>query len=56
MQISDWTLIEGEIPDLDRHWAKVQFNIDANYTFSISYTDLADNAAGDINVEGQQSP
>lgn len=41
--ISDWTTTEGATPDEDVHTAIITFKEDANYTWSISYIDKADN-------------
>ena len=42
-EISNWTTVEGATPDAAVHTAKIYFNADANYTWSISYKDKADN-------------
>lgn len=42
--ISDWTTVDNENPDLATHTAEIRFEKDANYTWSIAYTDEAGNA------------
>lgn len=41
--ISGWTTTEGKTPDEATHTATINFNKDANYTLTLSYTDKADN-------------
>lgn len=41
--ISTWTTVEGRTPDEATHTATIAFEKDANYTWSISYKDKADN-------------
>lgn len=41
--ISSWTTAEGATPDETVHTATITFKEDANYTWSISYKDKADN-------------
>lgn len=43
VMIDGWTTAEGATPDEAIHTAKVTFNVDANYTFAVSYTDEAGN-------------
>ena len=43
VKISSWSTKEGATPDEAVHTATVEFNTDANYTFSVSYTDEAGN-------------
>ena len=42
-EISNWTTVEGATPDAAVHTATITFKEDANYTWSISYKDKADN-------------
>lgn len=42
-EISNWTTVEGATPDVAVHTATITFKEDANYTWSISYKDKADN-------------
>lgn len=42
-EISSWTTVEGATPDAAVHTATITFKEDANYTWSISYKDKADN-------------
>lgn len=41
--IFDWNTISGITPDEDTHIATISYYADANYTFAISYTDMAQN-------------
>ena len=45
-KISDWkTVTDPENSDNDTHTATIEFIADANYTFDVAYTDMANNAA-----------
>ncbi len=46
--ISDWTIVEGKIPDEATHTATIFFEKDANYTLDISYTDEAGNKNSEV--------
>lgn len=48
--------INEENPDLDKHIATIVFAEDANYEFSISYTDMADNANEPVNTGNSVTP
>lgn len=50
--ISKWTTREGKTPDAAVHTATILYDVDANYTFTVSYTDKADNQ--DIDENGNQ--
>ncbi|MDE5770534.1 MAG: Ig-like domain repeat protein [Ruminococcus sp.] len=41
--ISEWNTTAGITPDEDIHIATISYRADANYTFAISYTDMAHN-------------
>lgn len=47
-QISDWETVEGKTPDSATHTATISFMKDANYQWTITYTDKADNENSDI--------
>ena len=51
-----WTESIGQTPDSTTHTAVLSYDKDANYTFSISYTDLAGNVCNIFDAEGQQTP
>lgn len=46
--ISQWITKEGATPDAAIHTATIEFAKDANYTFNISYSDLAGNKNADV--------
>ncbi len=55
--ISDWDTEEDTAnPDNSKHIATVTYDADANYEFSITYTDLADNECKSVNTEGCTTP
>ena len=56
--ISEWKLTENtENPDKSTHEAKIKYAIEANYTFSISYTDNANNDNETVvYAEGTKAP
>lgn len=54
--ISDFVSKSGSKPDEDTHTATISYPGDANYTFEISYTDKAGNAAGDISTGSSVAP
>lgn len=43
--ISEWSYNKGATPDQDTHVATIRYQADANYSFQISFRDLADNDA-----------
>ncbi len=56
-EIGEWTTLENEDnPDLTTHTAKIFFKEDANYKWSIAYTDKAGNKATDIDAGNSVSP
>ena len=55
--ISEWVTKENaENPDADEHTATIIFNGDANYQWSIEYTDMADNSSSDADTNGFTAP
>lgn len=52
----EWDTTEGATPDEAVHTAVLPYNYDANYTFAISYADLASNGNEGVNTDGQQTP
>ncbi|HHX37558.1 MAG TPA: hypothetical protein GX717_06215, partial [Clostridiaceae bacterium] len=56
LEISDWYFVAGDTPDTDRHWTRIQFDVDANYTFDFTYTDNAGNEATDPDTTDQTAP
>lgn len=55
-RISEWETVEKSSPDEAQHTAVITFQKDANYTFSISYIDLAGNENTTPDVSGQKAP
>lgn len=43
--IGSWTYYPGDTADEDRHIAEIHYTADANYTFSVTYSDKAGNPA-----------
>ena len=56
VKVSEWNTVEGKTPDEAVHTATVEFNTDANYTFSISYTDEAGNDNDPVEVGESMTP
>ncbi len=54
--ISEWTTVEGTTPDEATHTATIAFEADANYKWSVGYTDKADNAAAEVNTGASVAP
>lgn len=54
--ISKWINTEGENPDDAIHTATITFDTDANYTFDISYTDMAGNKNDGVNTNNSVAP
>ena len=52
----EWNTTEGATPDEAVHTAVLPYNYDANYTFAISYADLASNDNEGVNTDGQVTP
>lgn len=51
-----WDTVEGETPDQATHTLVLPYNYDANYTFAISYADLASNDNASVNTDNQKTP
>lgn len=54
--ISNWTTVEGDIPESATHTATIEYSTDANYTFAISYVDKADNANRYVDTGNSVAP
>lgn len=54
--ISGWTTTEGTTPDEATHTAKISFNKDANYNFSVAYTDKAGNVNTPVTTGSSAAP
>ena len=52
----EWRTEEGATPDAAIHTLVLPYNYDANYTFDISYADLAGNGCEGVNTEKQNTP
>lgn len=54
--ISPWTTVEGNTPDETIHTATIFFEKDANYTWSVSYTDEAGNVMKTVDTGDSVAP
>ena len=54
--ISGWTVVPGEDADTTVHMATISYNMDANYTFAISYVDKAQNGNGPVSTGDSVTP
>ncbi len=54
--MSAWTTTEGASPDEAVHTAVITYDTDANYTFSMEYTDRAGNKSAPIDTGTSASP
>lgn len=55
--MSDWiTYTDIQNPDNTRHIMTIEYNDNSDYTFDISYTDMAGNVAKETNYNGSTAP
>ncbi len=54
--ISGWETVNNSDPDYFTHTATISFRRDANYTFAVSYSDMAGNSNSDVGTGSSVAP